>query len=64
MKLKEIIIKAIKEKDIDLIGKVVEYLSIERGLSYIQTYNFVNTICPIELTEWDHILFEYDERPK
>ena len=57
MNLRDVIKKAVKNEDAKLAGKIAEKLRM-KGLDYDGTYEFVNNVAPIELTEWESLLYE------
>ena len=58
--LREMVMKAITEKNHLLAGKITEFLWIKKSMNYKEIYKFVNKIEPIPMPEWDELLCEYD----
>ena len=58
MKLRETIIMAINTRNIKLVGKICEILDLKFGMNYQQTYEFVNKITPIDLNDWEELIYE------
>lgn len=60
MTLRELVVRAVTERDPVLAGKVANVLQFRFGANYKETYEFVNGIKPIPLAEWDGLLYEAD----
>lgn len=60
MTRKEAIILAVKKKDSDKLGQIVNKLRFRFGMKYNDIYEFVNNIIPIGKAEWDALLQESD----
>ena len=60
MKLKEAIKIAVSERKSGMAGEICNILNINFGMNYQQTYKFVNEIAPIDLADWDELLYEFD----
>lgn len=65
MKLGDRLVKALKEHDTEVIGRIVEYLRFGKvQRNYQESYEFVCRLCrmrkfePPELPEWDELLRE------
>ncbi len=58
MKLSEAIQKAVQTRDAQLARKIADILRFREGLSYPQSYAFVNQRAPISVAGWEALLYE------
>ena len=57
MKMRDVIIKAITEQDGKLAVQIADDMRF-RGFNYKMVYKTVNGVIPIELPDWDALLYE------
>ena len=60
MKLTDAIRQAVQNRDANLAGKVADTLRFRCGMSYQETYEFVNQRSPIDLRDWEAMMYEAD----
>lgn len=58
--LRECITRAVRERNAVLAGKVADVLRLRYGLDYRQTYEAVNAVEPIDMRDWESLLYEAD----
>lgn len=56
--LREVIQQAVDRQDAALAGKVADTCRFRLGMTYDQTYEFVNTIAPITKPKWERLLYD------
>jgi len=57
MKMRDVIIQAVKQQDGKLAVQIADDMRC-RGFNYDLIYKTVNGIIPIELPDWDALLYE------
>jgi hypothetical protein len=58
--LRDCIVRAVRERNATLAGRVADVLRFRYGLDYRQTYEAVNAIEPVDPREWEALLYESD----
>lgn len=59
MTLREAIERTVREGNAAGAARIADHLRA-KGLNYSEVHDFVNRIQPIELAEWDALLYEAD----
>jgi hypothetical protein len=49
-----------RHRDHEAAGKVADFCRFKWGMTYAETYAYVNRKCPIGLPEWDELLYQCD----
>lgn len=57
---KNVIIKAVKEKDAQAAGKIADTFRFKFGYTYKQVYEIVNSVQPVSLADWEELMQEAD----
>lgn len=60
MKLTDAIKQAVANRDSALAGKVADVLRFRCGMSYQESYEYVNRQSPIDIRDWESLMYEAD----
>jgi hypothetical protein len=60
MRLDDALKRAVQERNLRMIVKVVDLLRFKSGLTYAQTFAFVNQVTGIDEAAWEGLLYEAD----
>ena len=60
MKFGKLVKRAVRTRNARDAGKVAEVLRFQHGFNYYEIHDFVNRIAPIDLHDWEALMYEVD----